>query len=253
MIPQVTLIRAGNPGPMTLDGTNTWVLAGAGIRLVIDPGPLEEAHLRRVAEVGPVDVILLTHRHADHAEGAPRLAELTGAPVLDRAGLPDGEFVGCVQVLHTPGHTADSVSFLLAGKPAGDPAHNAAGTHAGDLPAGAPAVLTGDTILGRGSTVVAHPDGDLRAYLSSLRRLADLGDIAVLPGHGPALPSVAAAAGQYLTHRAARLEQVRAALTAGDRSAGDVVRRVYADVDPALWPAAEMSVRAQLAYLDETA
>lgn len=233
MIPPVaTLVRADNPGPMTLSGTNTWVLAGPDGRMVVDPGPLDEAHLRRVSDHGPVTCVLLTHRHPDHAEGAQRFAEMTGAAVLDRADLADGVVVGPVRVMHTPGHTGDSVCFVIEGA--------------------TPAVLTGDTILGRGTSVVAHPDGDLGAYLSSLRRLADLGDLTVLPGHGPVLASVRAAATGYLAHRADRLEQVREALAVGDRTAGDVVRRVYAAVDRALWPAAEMSVRAQLAYLEAT-
>jgi glyoxylase-like metal-dependent hydrolase (beta-lactamase superfamily II) len=127
-------------------------------------------------------------------------------------------------VLATPGHTSDSLSFQLPD-----------------------AVLTGDTVLGRGTTVVAHPDGVLADYLASLRRLRELGDLAVLPGHGPELPSAGVAAQEYLAHREARLEQVRAAVQAGATDAESVVRTVYADVDPALWPAATLSVRAPAA------
>lgn len=230
------LIRANNPSPMTLEGTNTWVIEGWVVDLpdgnvVVDPGPLDEAHLQAVAACGPVAIVLLTHRHPDHAEGAQRFAAMTGADVLDRGDFwHDGASHMGVRVLHTPGHTGDSVSFVI-----GDDE---------------PAVLTGDTILGRGSTVVAHPDGDLRSYLSSLERLRQLGDITVLPGHGPVLPSAAVAAAGYLEHRARRLDQVRAARAAGDETVTEIVRRVYADVDPVLWPAAELSVRAQLAYLD---
>jgi glyoxylase-like metal-dependent hydrolase (beta-lactamase superfamily II) len=130
-------------------------------------------------------------------------------------------------VLHTPGHTADSVCFVSAD-----------------------AVFTGDTVLGRGTTVVAWPDGDLADYLASLERIRALGDLTVLPGHGPVLNSAREAAQGYREHRQVRLDQVRAALMAGDLTAADVVRRVYADVDQALWPAAELSVRAQLAYLE---
>ncbi len=232
------LIRANNPSPMTLEGTNTWVIEGWVVDqpdgvIVVDPGPLDEAHLQAVAACGPVELVLLTHRHPDHAEGAQRFAELTGADVLDRGDFwDDGAFHAGVRVLHTPGHTSDSVSFVI-----GDDE---------------PAVLTGDTILGRGSTVVAHPDGDLRSYLSSLQRLRQLGHITVLPGHGPALASAAVAATWCLEHRARRLEQVRAARAAGAETVQDIVRRVYADVDPVLWPAAELSVRAQIAYLDES-
>jgi glyoxylase-like metal-dependent hydrolase (beta-lactamase superfamily II) len=137
-----------------------------------------------------------------------------------------------VEVVATPGHTADSLSFLL--------------------PADA-AVLTGDTVLGRGTTVVAHPDGRLEDYLGSLERLRAMsasGTVStVLPGHGPALDDATEVIGRYLAHRRERLEQVRAAVAAGAQTAREVVERVYADVDRALWPAAEHSVRAQLEYL----
>jgi glyoxylase-like metal-dependent hydrolase (beta-lactamase superfamily II) len=237
------VVLAPNPGPMTLDGTNTWVLRApdAEACVVVDPGPLHEEHLAAVAASGPVATILLTHGHADHSEGAARLAELTAAPVraLDPAhrlgdeGLADGDVVAAagmeIRVTATPGHTSDSLSFVLPD-----------------------AVLTGDTILGRGTTVVAHPDGVLADYLASLRRLRELGDLMVLPGHGPELASAGAAAEQYLAHREQRLEQVRAAVAAGASSAREVVEVVYADVDPVLWPAAELSVRAQLAFLRGT-
>jgi glyoxylase-like metal-dependent hydrolase (beta-lactamase superfamily II) len=243
--PSAAVVLAPNPGPMTLDGTNTWVLRAPGAQrcVVVDPGPLHEGHLAEVAALGPVDVVLLTHGHADHSEGARRFAELTGAPVraLDPAhrlgseGLGEGDVVATagveLHVLATPGHTSDSLSFVLRGDGAPD------------------AVLTGDTVLGRGTTVVAHPDGVLSDYLASLRRLQHLGDAAVLPGHGPELPSAGAAAAHYLAHREQRLEQVRAAVASGATSARAVVEVVYADVDRVLWPAAELSVRAQLAHL----
>jgi glyoxylase-like metal-dependent hydrolase (beta-lactamase superfamily II) len=249
-------VLAPNPGPMTLDGTNTWVLhePGSPAAVVIDPGPLDDGHLRRVlAAVDAMDArvgeVLLTHGHADHSEGAAAFAALAGdVPVraLDPAfrlgslGLADGDVVevggAALRVVATPGHTADSLSFLLDGGPS------------------PPALLTGDTVLGRGTSVVAHPDGQLGPYLDSLRRLRSLvetvGAAAVWPGHGPVLEDAAAALAGYLDHREARLDQVRAALAAGDRTAREVVERVYADVDPVLWPAAELSVRAQLEYLD---
>ena len=234
------VVLAPNPGPMTLDGTNTWVLRAPGSTgcVVVDPGPLSESHLAEVAGLGPVDVVLLTHGHVDHSEGARRFAELTGARVraldpahrLGEEGLGEGDVVSAggleVRVWATPGHTSDSLSFVLED-----------------------AVLTGDTILGRGTTVVAHPDGVLGDYLASLRRLRELGERTVLPGHGPELASAGAAAEHYLAHRETRLEQVRAAVAAGATSADQVVRTVYADVDPALWPAATLSVRAQLEHL----
>jgi glyoxylase-like metal-dependent hydrolase (beta-lactamase superfamily II) len=230
---------------MTLDGTNTWVLRApdAPDCVVIDPGEDDDRHLRAVAAHGPVSLVLLTHRHHDHAGGARRFQELTGAPVraldpslvLGSEALADGDVVTAagveLRVVATPGHTSDSLSFLLT-------ADNA--------------VLTGDTVLGRGTTVIAHPDGALGPYLESLRRLADLApDTAVLTGHGPELPDVAAVANAYLAHREERLDQVRNALARlGPRaSPRAVVEDVYADVDRALWPAAELSVRAQLEFL----
>jgi glyoxylase-like metal-dependent hydrolase (beta-lactamase superfamily II) len=232
---------------MTLDGTNTWVLREPGRSgcVVVDPGPLDEGHLRAVLDIataddGRVALTLLTHDHADHAEAATRFAELAGSRVraLGRghADLEDGDRLDVdgleVLVVQTPGHTADSLSFLL-------PAEGA--------------LLTGDTILGRGTTVVAWPDGALAAYLSSLERLARLtgsGEVTrILPGHGPDLPDAAAVVRYYLTHRAERLEQVRAAVAAGLRTPRAVVERVYADVPQSVWGAAELSVRAQLDYL----
>jgi glyoxylase-like metal-dependent hydrolase (beta-lactamase superfamily II) len=241
-----TLVRADNPSPMTLEGTNTYVLRapGAVASVVVDPGPLDEAHLTAVAGLGDVALVLLTHGHPDHAEGAHLFQEMTGAPMaavlprlttgaeLLREGATfDGVGGLDVRVVTTPGHTSDSVSFVVA--------------------ADQPALLTGDTILGRGTTVVAHPDGRLGPYLDSLARIRELGPLLLLPGHGPVGADSAASAVSYLAHREQRLEQVRRARAAGDRSALEVVRRVYADVDEALWPAAELSVRAQLDYLDE--
>jgi glyoxylase-like metal-dependent hydrolase (beta-lactamase superfamily II) len=243
-----TVVLAHNPGPMTLDGTNTWVLRAPGAEqsIVVDPGPDDPGHLDAVrAAADRVSYVLLTHGHPDHSEGARAFAESVRAPVraLDPAhrlgteGLTDGDVVRAggveVRIWATPGHTADSLSFLV-------------GDDDGE------AVLTGDTILGRGTTVVAWPDGDLGDYLESLRRLQELGPATVLPGHGPELASAGEAAARYLAHREQRLEQVRAALASlgPDADPRAVVETVYADVDPALWPAAELSVRAQLAYLD---
>jgi glyoxylase-like metal-dependent hydrolase (beta-lactamase superfamily II) len=244
-----TVVLAENPHPMTLEGTNTWLLRAPGTdaAIVVDPGPDDPGHLEAVvAAAGEVHSILLTHGHPDHSDGARALHQRTGAPVraLDPAhrlgdeGLAEGDVVAAagveVRVWSTPGHTADSLSFLLM-------AHD-------DAPG---AVLTGDTVLGRGTTVVAYPDGDLADYLISLRRLQALGGSTLLPGHGPELPDAAHAAAAYLAHREQRLAQVRAAVEqlGGNVTPRGVVEIVYADVDPVLWPAAELSVRAQLAYL----
>src|SRR5438477_1443744 len=231
--PWVTLVRAPNPGPMTLDGTNSWVLsAPGGCTVVVDPGPADEGHLARLAEHRP-SLILLTHTHPDHVEGLPGLLDLLGeprVPVWDRVEEHRSLDGLEISLLATPGHTDDSVCFRVEVD-------------------GRPAVLTGDTILGRGTTVL---DGTLRDFLPSLDRLEGLGPMPVLPGHGPALADCGAVAHAYLEHRRARLAEVRNALDAGARTPREVVEIVYADVDRALWPAAELSVRAQLAYLESS-
>jgi glyoxylase-like metal-dependent hydrolase (beta-lactamase superfamily II) len=235
----VTLLRAPNPGPMTLDGTNTWLLRapGAAETVVIDPGPDDAGHLAAVAERAPVIAILITHGHHDHVEGAARLSGLLGDVPVRAADpkhciggeplTPGGlELAGmAVEVLATPGHTADSVCFV-ANK----------------------VVFTGDTILGRGTTVVAWPDGDLGAYLKSLEMLTAYPGM-LLPGHGPALSGCAAVARTYLNHRRDRLQQVRAAVAAGADNPEAVVDVVYPDIDPAIRFAAEASAGAQLDYL----
>ncbi|QLH22708.1 MBL fold metallo-hydrolase [Streptomyces sp. Rer75] len=246
-------VLAPNPSPMTLDGTNTWIVAepDSDLAVVIDPGPLDDGHLRNVIATAEragkrIALTLLTHGHPDHAEGAVRFAELTRTRVraldpelrLGDEGLEQGDVITTggleLRVVPTPGHTADSLSF--------------------HLPADA-AVLTGDTVLGRGTTVVAHPDGRLGDYLDSLRRLRSLtvddGVGTVLPGHGPVLNDAQGAVEYYLAHRANRLAQVETAVESGHRTPSEVVAHVYADVDRSLWPAAELSVRAQLDYLGE--
>ncbi len=248
---RATNVLAPNPGLMTLNGTNTWLIAepGATSAVVVDPGPDDAAHLRRVAGLAEaagqrVTRILLTHGHPDHAEGAARFAALTGAPVLaadpalrlGNEGLAPGDVLttaGCeIRVVATPGHTADSVCLLL-------PADGA--------------LLTGDTVLGCGTTVIAQ-DGNLGDYLASLDRLRALADAerlrVLLPGHGPLLADPAGVLDFYIAHRQERLAEVRAALAAGDRAPEQIVARVYVDVDRSLWPAAQWSVRAQLGYLD---
>jgi len=246
-----SLLLAPNPGPMTLDGTNSYVLRAPAARgaVVVDPGPAIDEHLRLLADAGPVELILLTHHHFDHTAGAAEFAAMTDAPVraVDPAlclhgGTPlaDGERIDAaglsLEILATPGHTADSMCVVLPDD----------GEHG--------AVLTGDTVLGRGSTIIVDPDGALGPYLASLERLRALGGrgaVSVLPGHGPVREDLAAICDEYLAHRAERLDQVRAALAqlGDDASAGEVTSVVYHDVDPALRGAAEASVRAQLAYL----
>ncbi|AUI62226.1 MBL fold metallo-hydrolase [Amycolatopsis sp. BJA-103] len=237
--PIASVLLEHNPSSMTLEGTNSWVLRGPGATgsVVVDPGHEDVEHLTLLAETGDVELIILTHHHPDHAEGAPWFAERVGAPVrafdeslcVGGKSLVDGEVVEAagleLSVLHTPGHTGDSICLVSDGQ-----------------------ILTGDTILGRGTTVL-HDLGD---YLRSLRKLIELpGGTTGLPGHGPELPDLAATAREYLAHREERLDQVRSALKilGAEATPRQVVEVVYADVDKALWAPAEWSVRAQLDYL----
>lgn len=228
--PGVRLVRAANAGPMTLQGTNTWLLSGPDGTLVVDPGPDDERHLHAVIAAvgaGPLLGIVATHGHPDHVAGAGRLAALTGASVLPTP--PDGRDLpgGRVRVLATPGHTADSVCLLVEG-----------------------GVLTGDTVLGHGTTVIdVRAGGDLGAYLRSLELLTTVGERVVLPGHGDPRPSVGDAALELHEHRLARLEDVRQAHAAGAATAEQVVERVYPGLAPELRMAALLSTRAALAHL----
>ncbi|MDR3660675.1 MAG: MBL fold metallo-hydrolase [Mycobacterium sp.] len=241
-----SVLLCDNPGIMTLDGTNTWVLRGPGSdeMVIVDPGPDDEAHLERIAALGKIPLVLVSHKHEDHTGGIDKLVARTGAVVravgsgfLRGLGGPltDGEVIEAaglrIKVMATPGHTADSLSFVVDD-----------------------AVLTADTVLGRGTTVIDSEDGSLRDYLESLRRLQGLGRRAVLPGHGPDLMDLVEVTAMYLAHREERLDQVRGALQVlgEDVSARQVVEHVYTDVDQKLWDAAEKSVQAQLDYLRTT-
>jgi glyoxylase-like metal-dependent hydrolase (beta-lactamase superfamily II) len=261
-------LLAPNPGPMTLDGTNSYIISAPGSRsvVVVDPGPLDEGHLATLASAGRVELVLITHHHADHSAASRRFAELTGAPVravdpsycvngaplaagmtgtsetggeeINAAGGEEINAAGVrIRVIPTPGHTNDSVCFHLPG----------------DGPSSS--VLTGDTVLGRGTTILGYPDGTLADYLASLATLRALGPATVLPAHGPVLPDLAATCDAYLAHRQERLDQVRAVLAELDPDLDDaatlaqVTDRVYAETDAAVRFAAEASVAAQLAYL----
>jgi glyoxylase-like metal-dependent hydrolase (beta-lactamase superfamily II) len=251
-------LLAPNPGMMTLDGTNTWILRepGAARSIVVDPGPVEDGHLDRLTEEsGDVGLVLLTHHHFDHSEVAREFAERKGCAVraldpsycLDGEPLRDGEELELdglsVRVVTTPGHTADSISLVLPGDGA---------------------LLTGDMVLGRGTMVVAHPDGQLGPYFDSIERMRLLvlgGEVRTLwPAHGPVLDDALGVLDFYVAHRRERLAQVEQALAelgvplAPELAEDDtlprrVVEVVYADVDQALWVPAEWSVRAQLLYL----
>jgi glyoxylase-like metal-dependent hydrolase (beta-lactamase superfamily II) len=256
LAPAVASVLAPNPGPMTLGGTNTWVVGDPtlGPVAVVDPGPDDEAHLARVVDVagGRVATVLLTHRHLDHSQSAATFASRAGVGVraadpswrVGPDGLDDGavlEVAGArLEIVVTPGHTSDSVSLLVTH---GEPAERSV-----DL-------LTGDTVLGFGSTVITHPDGDLGAYLDSLDRLLavveERGVGRILPGHGPVVDEPAAVLRASRQHRLARLAQVRDALEAGASTPEEVLAVVYPDaVGSPIERAATQSVRAQLDHLE---
>jgi glyoxylase-like metal-dependent hydrolase (beta-lactamase superfamily II) len=238
-----SVLLCDNPGIMTLDGTNTWVLQGPGSdeMVVVDPGPEDDEHIELIVGLGKIGLVLISHKHEDHTGAIDKLVERTGAVVRSVGSgflrglggpLTDGEVIDAaglrITVMATPGHTADSVSFLLDD-----------------------AVLTADTVLGRGTTVIDKEDGNLREYLESLQRLRGVGHRTVLPGHGPDLADLEAVSDMYLAHREERLDQVRAALRdlGDDATARQIVEHVYTDVDQKLWDAAEWSVQAQVDYL----
>ncbi len=254
MIPSfASLVRADNPGPMTLEGTNTWIIAAPSGALVIDPGPHMQEHLDAIALAtdGKVAGIFITHGHLDHSEGAQRFSEMVKAPVFarlpeftskeatpleDGLQINDGEV--SFRVIATPGHTADSISFFAE-----------KGSDTG--------LFTGDTILGRGSSVVAYPDGSVGAYLASLRALsAMLGSrspVPLLPGHGPVNESSLPVVDQYLSHRLERVAQVRDAMARGITDIEAITDDVYVGLSENLKWAAMLSVHAQVAYINESA
>jgi glyoxylase-like metal-dependent hydrolase (beta-lactamase superfamily II) len=246
--PLVTRVLAPNPSPMTLDGTNTYVVGapGSGQAVLVDPGPDDPAHLAAVeAALAGRDArcvaVLVTHHHGDHAEAALPWGERFGAPVAAadaRVAGPTGRVLEpgerlslagtAIGVVPTPGHTADHLAFRLESG----------------------AVLVGDHVLGRGTSVVTHPEGDVLAYLESLRRVHDLGPSALYCGHGPELTEdPGAVLDFYLAHRALRESQLLAAMVRGARTVDELVADVYADVPREVWPAAAQSTRATLAKL----
>ncbi|MDO9484961.1 MAG: MBL fold metallo-hydrolase [Actinomycetota bacterium] len=251
MTDSAVCVLAHNPNVMTLDGTNTWLLHVPGSRecIVIDPGPDEKGHFEAIlaaAELrdATVGAVLLTHRHSDHSAGAKSLAERTNSYVraadpqfrLGAEGLETGDVIVVDQtelrVVATPGHSSDSVSFLMS--------------HDNTM-------LTGDTVLGRGTAVISAPDGNVGAYLDSLLRMREAvaqSEVGLLlPGHGPALDAPDDIINGYYEHRIARLEEVRLATSSGLRTSEEVLDVVYAGTPEKLRAAALQSVKAQLLHL----
>jgi glyoxylase-like metal-dependent hydrolase (beta-lactamase superfamily II) len=217
--PGVVRVRARNPSPLTLDGTNSYAVG----RWVVDPGPDDVAHLDALVEAagGEVEAVVLTHSHPDHADGAGRL----GVPVT----LPaDGEEAGPFRALATPGHSLDSVCLLLGG-----------------------ACFTGDTVLGSGSVFIGPGEGSLSAYLDSLRRLRELELEVLCPGHGPYVWAPRAKLDEYIGHRLDRERRLVAALEAGLRERDELLDAAWSEVPAELRPAAALTLEAHLQKLRE--
>ena len=236
---RVHLVRADNPGPFTLEGTNTWVVVAGDGAWVIDPGPLLPAHLGAVARVVasagvPWRGVLLTHDHPDHAEGVAGLLLRTGpAPVHAARGdvdvlLEDGDRIGPLRAIATPGHAPDHLAFV-----------------AGDR------LFSGDAVLGRGSVFVWPTPGALRGYLAALERLRGRGLRTIHPGHGPAVDDAEAKLAEYLAHRAEREERLVAALNGGARSVEALLDAAWSEVPDVLRPAAAVTLAAHLDKLGE--
>ena len=253
------VVLCANPSYSSLDGTNTWVIRAPedSRSIVIDPGPDDEGHLNIVHnKAEEVALVLITHRHQDHADSIDRFRQLTGAPVRGfdptycRGAEPlvDGEIITLegvtpqIEVVHTPGHTSDSACFFVwSGVP-----------HDSTLEG----IITGDTIAGRHTTMISETDGDLGAYLDTLHMLEDRGKgVMLLPAHGPEHEDLSLLARKYLGRREQRLAQVQAAREklGHDATLKQIVDEVYTDVDPVLRGAAEQSTRVTVRYLDKVA
>lgn len=232
----VTRVVAPNPGPYTGPGTNTWMVDAGPVVAVIDPGPDDESHLQAIGRMvagATVGVVLVTHSHPDHLPLAERLAAQHRATVRRFPELGDGDVVRVgtlnLMALHTPGHSADHLCFWIALDRA---------------------LFTGDLVLGRGSSMVTYPEGDVAAYLRSLERVAALGPRILFPGHWDPVTEAMGKLEEYRIHRLEREAQVLAEVSRGRGTVRELTRRVYGpEVGEDLLQAAEMTMRAHLKKL----
>ena len=245
----VERVLAPNPSPMTLEGTNSYlVFGGAGKAIAIDPGPPDAAHCDALiaaaaARSATIAAIAVTHGHPDHAPGAAILHAKTGAPVYAHpiatfphdVGVREGARIVAADteltVMEAPGHARDHLVFALP---------DAAG------------IFTGDVVIGRGTVVIAPPNGDMRAYQTTLRRLREAyGHVStIFGGHGEAVTDVRAKIDEYIAHRARREDEIVALLSGGERTIPELVERIYHNVATMLWPAAARQVLAYLIALE---
>ena len=228
-------ITAPNPGAFTLDGTRTYLLDD---HAVLDPGPAIDSHLDAIREALPkLDTIFITHRHGDHAPAAIPLKHATGARIVAPRGVleetdhvvSDGDVIGELEAIATPGHTNEHVCYL---------------TRDGDL-------FTGDTILGFGTTAIFPPDGHMGDYLRSLAKLRARNPQRIFPGHGPTREDAVALIDEYIAHRLERERQVLDAVARGAKDVSEMRTMIYPDLDPRLHGAAEIQIQAHLIKLTE--
>jgi len=234
---RVRRVVADNPSPYTGPGTNTWIVEGDPVAVVIDPGPDDDRHLAAIEERlagAAVGAILVTHSHADHLPLAARLGERHHAGVLRYPELGDGDLVQLGKVrlraLYTPGHASDHLCFVQEEDRA---------------------VFTGDLVLGKGSTMITYPDGDMAAYFRSLDRLLEIQPSILFPGHWDPVSDPLSKLEEYKRHRLDREEQVLRALAEGPSDSTELTRRVYASEvsGEQLLKAAEMTLQAHLRKL----
>jgi glyoxylase-like metal-dependent hydrolase (beta-lactamase superfamily II) len=222
--PEIARLVAPNPGPLTGEGTNTY-LYGSSPCVVVDPGSADPGHLDAIRaaaeERGGIGKVLLTHSHGDHTDGAEQL----GAEVILPSG---GEEHGWLRAIATPGHAADHVCFLTSDR----------------------VCFSGDLVLGEGSTFVPPDGGSLAAYMRSLRRIQEEPLELICPGHGPWVTDPAAKLAEYIEHREMRERRLLAALERGERSREALLAEVWDDVPVELRPAAALVMEAHLEKLE---
>jgi glyoxylase-like metal-dependent hydrolase (beta-lactamase superfamily II) len=239
ILPGIRRVVARNPSPMTYHGTNTYIVDDTHGTTVIDPGPMDEDHLRDVLEAasGRITRILLTHAHADHVGNAAALKDATGALIHSNlveghsftpdVPIEDGETIAGMVAVHTPGHAPDHLCFAR----------------------GDGLLFSGDHVMGWCSTVVGPPQGDMAVYLDSLRRLLSRQDSLYLPGHGPPLSDPHPFISDLLKHRMEREAEIEAALRQCPNTASAIATTLYAKQNSTLSRAAERNVLAHLAKL----
>lgn len=246
--PGIRRVTAPNAGPLTLHGTNCYLIGRTAVT-VVDPGPDDEAHVAELVRlsVAPVRAIVLTHEHADHVGAVGRLAALTGAEIVGAAPgaaarhpirpdrlLCDGDLIatelGDLRAVATPGHTAGHFCFTLAGTPL---------------------LFSGDHVMGWSTSVVLPPDGSMADYMASLDRLAALPATLYLPGHGDPVPDGPARVAHLKQHRLAREAAIVAALDERESTVEEIVAAVYVGLHPSLSWAAALSVTAHLDWLEQ--